>query len=259
MANSDKIAGVVKGVVIKSIGVAIALDTEKEKNSSIIVAYAKGDAFEDIRFTAMPLPKKQLYNRASFLSAICQAENVKNVTYTDFDGKDKDIYVCRAREGDVYDFVERDDSKNKYLSDFAEIEASCLDFVSEPVSVKHYKPLTVSVRYDRSAPEYPENSIEYAVTNAFNACLLGRLFTREEFRLETGDGERVKFAVRSVPSRYVDLTTIYVKPEIFVGEKRVSAYVTEEIKVINGNEMSTRIYKLAFRPSANDYYITKMN
>ena len=259
MANSDKIAGAVKSVVIKSIGAAIVLDTEKDKNSSVILAYAKGDSAGDICFTAMPLPKKKLYTRSDFLSAICQAENVKNITYVDFDGKDKDIYVCRAKDGNVYDFVERDERENKFSRDFAEIEASCLDFSTEPVSVKHYKPLEVSVRYDRSTPEYPENGIQYAITNAFNACLLGRLFTMEEFQLETGDGERVKYEVRSVPAKYIDLNTLYIKPEVFIGEKRVSTYVTEEMKVIDGVETSTKIYKLAYRPSANDYYITKKN
>ena len=95
MSGEDKKQGVVNGLVINSIGAAIAYDAEKEKNSSIIVAYSKGKSNEDIRFTTIKTPKKALYTRQDFIDAIRSAEGVRNVTYVDYDGTDKDIYVCR--------------------------------------------------------------------------------------------------------------------------------------------------------------------
>ena len=100
MASNDKTQGIKNGLVVKSIGAAAVIDPSKAKNSCIVIAYAKGDTTEDIRFTAIKLPKKNQYEREDFLSAIRHAENVKNLAYVDFDGKDKDIYVCRQRDGE---------------------------------------------------------------------------------------------------------------------------------------------------------------
>ena len=258
MANNDKTQGVENGLIVKSIGTAIAIDAKKEKKSSIIIAYAVGEGTSDIRFTAIRLPKKQLYGTDDFLSAICKAEKVKNITYCDFDGTDKDIYVCRNKDGNVYDYVERDHKTNKYGVGFAEIETSTLKFETNVTEIEDTETvLDIKVTHNIAAAEADPASLQYAVVNAYNACLLGIMFSHEEFQLETGEGKRVKIEVRSTPSRYIDLSTLYVKPEIIEGDKFVNTYVTEPINVINGRDMSTRVYRLAYRKSQESYYIAK--
>ena len=258
MANNDKKEGVVSGLIVKSIGTAIAIDAKKEKKSSIIIAYAVGEGTSDIRFTAIRLPKKELYEPKDFLSAICKAEKVKEITYCDFDGTDKDIYVCRSKDGNVYDYVERDSKTNKYGAGFAEIEASTLKFETNVTEIEDTeKVLDIKVTYNIAAAEADPSSLQYAVVNAYNACLLGIMFSHEEFQLETGEGKRIKIEVRRIPSRYIDLSTLYVKPEAIEGDNFITSYVTEPMNVINGRDMSTRVYKLAYRKSLESYYIAK--
>lgn len=261
MSSEDKKQGVVNGVVVNSVGAAIAYDAEKEKNSVIILAYSKGNSNDDIRFTSIKPSKKGLLTRDDFIDAIRSAEKVRNVTYVDYDGTDKDIYVCRPCEGDVYDFVERDDIRNRYVDGFAEIEASNLKFSVDNVTApsKPMKPLDATVSFSPTGSEYSQNTLEYAVMNAYNACLIGKVFSRDEFRLETGDGGRVKYEIRSVAAKYVDLSTLYVHPEINEGDNFVSSYVTEPMNVINGDEIITRIYKISYRATFDDYYLTRVN
>ena len=260
MSGEDKKQGVVNGLVINSIGAAISYDAEKDKNSLIVVAYSKGRSNEDIRFTTIKTPKKTQYTRQDFIDAVRSAEGVRNVTYVDYDGTDKDIYVCRPKEGDVYDFVERDDVRNRYVDGFAEVEASNLKFaVGDITLTKPGKPLEVEVSYNPTGSEYAINGLEFAFINAYNACILGRMFSRDEFQLETGDGGRAKYEVRSVSAKYVDLSTLYVRPECNEGDSFVSSYVTETMNVINGDEMITRAYKITYRASFNDYYLTRTN
>lgn len=259
MASNDKTQGIQTGLVVKSIAAAAAIDSSKPKNSCIVIAYAKSDAPEDIRFTAIKLPKKGLYVREDFLSAISHAENVKNLSYVDFDGKDKDIYVCRSAEGEVYDFVERDNGSNRYGSGFAEIEASNLVFSTETTQVSIEKAMQIEITYNVNGSEYARDSVQFAIINAYNACLLGKMFSRNEFKLETGSGERVKIEVRAVSGKYVDLSTLYIRPDSNVGDSFVSSYVTEKMNVINGDDMITRAYKLSYRPVFKGYYIERID
>jgi hypothetical protein len=217
MAVNDKAQGVKSGLIISSVSCAIALDKQKEKKSCIVIAYAIGGG-DDIRYTAIKLPKKQTYKRDDFLSAICQVEKVTQLTYVDFDGKDKDIYVCRAKEGEVFDFVERDNLKNSFGEGFAEIESSQLRFATTATEAVVDEKNAFEVAYNIEASKYEKDSLQYAVINAYNACLLGRIFSLEEFQLETADRERVKYEIRAVSAKYIDLQTLYIKPEIIEGE-----------------------------------------
>ena len=253
MANNDKIQGVRAELNVKSVGVALALDSEKEKKSSIIIAYSVGNGVEDIKFTSIKLSKKQPYKREDFLSAICQAENIKNLSYNDFDGNEKDIYVCREKEGVVYDFVDRDMAKNRISEGFAEIESCNLYFTVEDFEPKQGASFPVTVRETVSPTEYEVNSLQYSAMNAYNACLLGKLFSEPEFQLELDDRKRVKIEVRSTPSRYVDLSTLFIKPDIIQGETFVDTYITEQMCVIDGVDMMKLSYKIKYRPSTHSY------
>lgn len=256
MSSNERIHGVDNGLIVKSIGTAITIDPQKNKNTCIIIAYLITDSVSDVKFIAIKPPKKSL-TRDDVLSIISEVENSKHIYYLGFDGKDKDIYVCREQSGEVYDFVARDTSSNKYIDGFAEIEASHLPFVVTVGDLKLNQLLNLSVEYSALPPTYEVASLHYAVANAFNACLLGKVFSNEEFQLETGDGERVKIEVRSIKSRYADLSTLYVKPESIFGEKIVNSYVTESMNVINGDDMVKKTYKIAFKKSLNDYFIAK--
>ena len=259
MASNDKTQGIKNGLVVKSVAAAAVIDSSKAKNSCILIAYAKGDTKEDIRFTAIKLPKKNPYAREDFLSAIRHAENVKNLAYVDFDGKDKDIYVCRCADGDVFDFVERDNAANRYIKGFAEVQASNLLFETEKTSISLDKAMDIEVSHNGQGSSYERDSVQFAIINAYNACLLGIMFRGNQFRLETGDGERVKIEVREVSSKYVDLTTLYVRPVINVGDGFISSYNTEPMNIINGDEMVTRAYKLSYRAMFGNYYIERID
>ena len=258
MSANDKKQDVARELVINSIGAAIACDFKKEKNSSVIIAYSVGDKNEDVKFTAVRLPKKTM-EREDFLSAIITAEGVRRATYVDYDGKDKDIYICRPRVGEVCDFAARDSVTNRYESGFAEIEASNLKFATEPITVKYGEVLDISVSYSAQGSDYQTSGLEFAIVNAYNACLLGRLFSREEFQLETGDFKRAKIEVRVLSAKFVDLSTLYIKPEILEGDNFVSAYVTEPVNVIDGDDMTAKVYRIEYRASYNGYYISRLN
>ena len=256
MASIEKIQGVENGLIIKSIGTAIALDPPKNKNTCIIIAYLITDNVNDVKFIAIKPPKKSL-TRADVLSIISKIEDSKRVFYLDFDGKDKDIYVCREKSGDVYDFVERDLASNKYVDGFAEIESSLLPFVAEIPELKINQLLDAKVEYSVLSSDYESGSLQYAIVNAFNACLLGKVFSSEEYQLETGDGERIKIEVRSIRSKFVDLSTLYVKPETLIGERCVNSYLTETMNVINGYDMEKKTYRLSFKKTLNNYSVAK--
>lgn len=253
----DRKQGVEKGIILNSISAAMYTDLKKPKDSLIIVSYSKGNSIEDVKFVAMKPPVRAPYKREDFIKAICSAENVRNLTYVDYDGKDKDIYICRKREGDVYEFVDRDETANRYVDGFAEIEASYLKFSVTIPKISFTNPLDFKFEYDPETPEYGEDSLEYAAINSFNACLLGKIFSGVEFQLETGDGNRVKYEVRKVSAKYVDLSTLYVRPDIIDGYKYVSSYTTEPMTIIDGNENMERVYKIAYKPIFKNYYVAK--
>ena len=258
MSDNDK-KGVVNGIVLSSVAVAIAYDVKKEKNSLLMIAYSKSEMKNDISFVAIGLSKKKTYTREDFLAAIRIAEGVKTITYVDFDGTDKDIYICRAAEGEVYDFVQRDDIQNRYVCGFAEVEASNLKFSAEVDKIKTGVRLEIPVAFNNDGVEYEQNGLNYAVVNAYNACLLGKILSKDEFQLETGDRTRVKYEIRAHSAKYVDLSTLYIHPEKNEGDNFVSSYLTEPLNVIDGDEMSSKIYRIIYRASFNGYHITRCN
>lgn len=251
--------GVEKAINLNSISAAMYHDAKRPKDSLVIVAYSKGNSHSDIRFVAIKPPVRSPYKREDFIKAIASAEDVRSVSYVDFDGKDKDIYICRKGLGEVYDFVDRDEAANRYTDGFAEIESSYLKFSAEVPKLVPMKPLEIDIIYNPEVPEYGEDSVEYAVINAYNACLLGKIFSGEEFQLETGEGRRAKYEVRKISGRYVDISTLYIHPEILDGTNYVASYTTEPMTVINGNETMTKVYKIAYNPTFKNYYVRRIN
>jgi hypothetical protein len=219
-----------------------------------IMAYALGDNKSDIRMLSIPLPKKNLYTREELLSFIAQAEKAKPIDYMDFDGTEKDIYVCRPESGEIIEIVPRKEFENRFEKGFAEIESDFLKFDLELKPFKIGKPIEAEI-IGIGNPKYEQHSYEYAVANAYNACLLGRVFSREEFQLETKDNCRVKYEVRQGSSKYIDLTTLYVHPEKIEGKFCYQAYRTEPMNVINGDEVSQKIYRIKYDNVKMDYAV----
>ena len=259
MSSKDKSQGVTSGMIVESIACTFAMNVIKRKKPAIIIAYAKGSKIEDIRFVAIDVPKKELYSRNDILAAICRAEKVKKITYCDFDGNDKDIYICRERTGEVYDFVERDNRFNRFLDGFSEIESVNLKFETEAIDIRLGVGFFAKMTYNMEAEVKDRGSLQYALANVYNACLLGRLLSYSEFQLETGDGKRVKYEIRSIPSKYLDLSMLYIKPETYEGEDFVSSYITDPINVIDGTDMTEKVYRLRYRISRSDYYVERCN
>lgn len=253
----EKKQGIEKGIILSSISASIYYDSNKPKDSLVIVSYSKGDANEDVKFVVLKAPVKGPFKREDIIKGICEAEKIRNLTYVDFDGKDKDIYICHPGEGEVYEFVERDETKNRYIDGFAEVEASQLRFSANIPKLSFKKPIEIDISFDPDAPGRDQNGLEYAIYNAYNACILGKMFSKEEFHLETGDGERVKYEVRTTPSKYIDLSTLYIHPQINEGNKFVTTYITEPINVINGDEMQTKTYKITYSNKFKGYYISR--
>lgn len=261
MAHSVAEKGTQTGLSVLSIGACLAQPTEKKKSPYIAVAYKYGHGALDVGFLFMDLPpKNKVYDREDFLQAIKQAEGVKSVTYVNTDGKQKDICICRHDVGLNQDFVERKDRDNSFIDGFSEVMASSLRFEVSDMNNLAIKPLRkldikVSFAFESS---YEKDSYEYAVINAFNACLLSKLFEREELQMETKDHKRVKIEVRNTVSSFIDGGTLFIKPIFRESNVLVDYYVTEEFNFIDGEDVFTRTYKISYSNRLNEYTITRL-
>ncbi|MBP3665814.1 MAG: hypothetical protein J6K29_02065 [Clostridia bacterium] len=247
-----------KSLTVNSIGICVAATTDKKTPPCIIVAYSVGQTAEDIRLLAMNLPRKGLYGRGDFLNAIAKAEKARQVIYKDYNCEDKDLYICRPAVGDTYEIIPRDERAQRFGQGFAEIETAALKFEVEELSVHIGKKLSCRFLY-RVQAEYPVDSYEYATVNAYNACLLGRVFSREEFRLETGDGKKAKYEVRTSESKYVDMSTLYVRSVKNSEQGVVEYYVTEPLLEINGEDMTRKTYQIIYKNILKDYSINRFD
>lgn len=245
-----------RSYIVKSIGLCVANPTGAKKKPCVMIAYAIGNTENDIRMLSVPLPKKTLYTREELLACIAKAENARTVQYLDFDGEDKDIYVCRPEQGEVLEIVPRDDFMNRFEAGFAEIQSDFLKFGVEMNSFKIGRKIEARI-FDTETPEYERDSYEYALINAYNACLLGRVFSESEFQLETVDHQRVKREVKQMAAKGVDEVTLYVKPEKQEGQDVVLSYLTEPINVIDGDDKSLKIYRISYWKHIKDYSITR--
>lgn len=265
MAFKTKKTEAITNVCISSVGVCLATSEDKKKPSCLVVAYK---VEEKIKFVATAYPVNKEYDRDSILAIVGKAENAKEVTYNTMDGFLKDIYVCRADKGKIVDFVPRDYAQNRYVDGFIEILASNLKFkVKEGVDdfqKKFDKPMEFTFSTFGSNG-YVAGSYEYAIANAYNACLLGGVFDREEFQLETKGKKRVKAEVRSYESEFFEQEILCVKPHFSDEDDLVDYYVTEEFQRISPEDVYTQTgkgvysYKISYIESFKDYNLTRNN
>lgn len=247
-------------LVVTSIGACIALPEAKKSDPCIVIAYSTGGE-RSVSFVTMDLPSKnKLYTRDDLLQTIRSCEGVKNITYADAQGRPCNIYFCRENTGKIIDVVERDYENNSFCKGISEVYSSGLKFVIENSEQIVWKPgkkieMTVSATTES---RYCANTYEYAAVNAYNACLLGRVFEREELQLETKDGKRIKFEVRCETSQFLDDSVMYITPIFRGAESVVDYYETEEFNYIDGDDSYTRKYRITYTNRLNDYNLVRL-
>jgi len=257
--EKEKKKGIASDFIITSIGACVAEPEDKKKDPCVIIAYSTGTGKDAIKFTSIGFPgKNKLYNENDIFGAIMAVEKVKNVTYTDSEGRPKDIYFCRAGEGKVTDVIERDYETRKYKGRMAEILSSPLKFALDEelvLPIKSGKNINVNI-IGATDCTYAEGSYEYAIINAFNACLLGSVFDNQALRLETKSGRRVRIEIRTESSDIVEDAILYVRPVMENGV--LAGYVTEQFNYIDGKELSSRAYKITYKNRFNDYVLERV-
>ena len=253
-----QVKGVSTDLIVTSVGVCAAMPNEKKKAPCVVIAYRKEQGGK-VSFVMTDFPAKKPYVAEDILNAIKQAEEVKNVTYVGNDGAKKDIYVCRENSGEVVDIVQRDNANNRFLEGIAEVQSTQLRFaVSLPANFawKSNKLLDISV--DAGAPStYDKRSYEYAIINAYNACLLGNIFEREELQLQTKGKKCVKIEVRANASVFVEEDVLYIRPIFREYQDCADFYQTEEFSYVDGDDVSTRIFKITYTNRFHDYNLVR--
>lgn len=251
--------------ILSSVGVCLVTTEDKKRPSCLVIAY-KVD--EQIKFVATSYPANKEYDRDSILAIIGKAEGVKTVSYYTVDGFLKDIYVCRPDKGKVVDFVPRDTVQNRYEDGFTEILESNLKFKIKEGIEDLQKKFDKALQFTFSsmgANGYEVGSYEYAIANAYNACLLGVLFEREEFQLETKSKKRIKVEVRSYISEFFEHEILCVKPHFSDEDDLVDYYITEEFQRISPDDVYTQVgkgvysYKISYIESFKEYTLTRNN
>jgi hypothetical protein len=259
MIESKKEKGFASDLIITSIGACIAIPEEKKKDPCVMVAYAIESSKEISCIKVDFLPKGRLHSRETIMDAVKAAEKVKNITYTDAQGRAKDVYFCRSGSGKITDVVERDYDADQYKGDISEILSGQLRFLisnMEEIDLKSEKAFSLKI-IGANENLYAANTYEYAMVNAYNACLLGRVFEREELCLETKDKKRVKIVVRPEKTAYMEEDILCIKPIFHDDGVTVDHYLTEEFNYIDGQTSSCRAYEIKYTHRNNDYNLVR--
>lgn len=261
MAATNKKLEAANDLVVNGVGVCLALPEDKKQTPLVFVAYMTGNKCSDVHFVPMAFPNKKPYTAAEIFAAIGQAEQVRNVTYTDPLGRPKDIFICRHNSGRIVDIALRNEEKNCFADGLAEILSSGVKFavtLPEKPAFKPNKAAEIEVASTVERKYYTKDSYEYAIVNAYNACLLAGVLDSEEFQFETKNRRRVKFEFRKPHVSFVDDTVLYIEPIFRETDEFVEHYVTEEFGFVNGEEIAYRAYKIQFSPRLNHYQVARI-
>lgn len=244
-------ARAVRSVIINSVGACIALPDDK-KRASVVVAYARE---KEIFFLLLPLPaKNKFYLREDFLLAIAKAEGVDEAVFLDDESRPRDICVCRAEEGIIRDFVPRDEER--FAEGFCEVLSGNVRFwIEGKAEGKLYEKFTCRITVNASAP-YERDSLEYAVVNAYNACLLGKVYMSDELYLETRSGKRVRIEVRNNSSRRLEENILYLRAISRDSDGFIDYYLTEDFNYNDGDLLRPCKYQIRYSNRMNGYNIT---
>ncbi len=261
--NEKKTKSASQDLTVLSIGVALALPEEKGQKPCIVIAYMTdtGDRTKAISYVMLDWsPKQKPHTRDSLLEAVRAAEKVKHISYRDFCGGPKDLYLCRPAAGKITDIVERDYDRDAYADGFAEICECNLRFVIDTTGeIRRKTKKRLQFRIISSIEQaYQPGSYGYAIVNAYNACLLGNLFEKEVLRLVTHENTRVKLEVREHHSAFVDNSILYIHPVFHDGSRLVDHYMTEAFELIDGESRPAFAYKLIYNDRFSDYLPLRM-
>lgn len=243
-------------LTLNGVGVCSVKSKDKKCASMVFIAYSAAEDNSAIGFVAMDFPKEgQYYSVTDILTAIARAENAQSVRYVDEKQRLKDIYVCREPSGVAYDVVERDYNADKYVDGFAEVcsDNVRLTVVKTDEKIKPLQKLTFNFR-NVANESYDKSSYEYAITNAYNACLLGALFSGALFAMETREKRRVRIEVRASTSSNINFGVLYVE-RVLDSEGFVDHYMTEEFVYIDGESQARRRYSLRYSERRGHGYV----
>jgi hypothetical protein len=247
-------------LIVYSIGACIASPEGKKSDPCIAVAYMSG-ADKQVAFVTMPLPPKgKLYTESDFLSAIRAAEGAANVTYHNAAGVQKDILFCRPTAGAVLDVIPRNYKSGYFEGEFGEVcECGVRFYIEDELTAvlpkKQGTRFTLNIAPVKN--EYAVGSLPYALTNAYNACLLGCAFEREELQFETKDRRKVHFEVKRETPIFLNERALYIKPIFREDADTVDFYETEEFNYIDGEDLYVRKYKILYSNRMNGYNIMR--
>lgn len=234
-----------KEIVVKEISIAVYAPAKIAKN--VVVAYISSNvANMKFNYTILPIPKTGRCTRSDILEAIRVCESVDNVVYSYANGSDKNIYVCRALEGVVFDVIDR--NGNMYIDGFSEIAQTNLPFnILDVDLLKREKAAKCECALQRSNSNvengYDTDSFEYVLLNACNACLLGVAFDNDEFDIMSYNGRRIKIEVRTADNFNESENILNIQPRFDI-KGYCSEYVTETFRLI-GEDMTINSLKYA--------------
>ena len=238
-------------IIVKSIGIC-PMDKD-DKHSCVVLCYAFSDY---IKFINIPYPKNK-YDYQDLINVIKSVENVKKVQYSFSNGENRQIFICRKRDGKVNDIIERDYINNRFCGDFSQIVSSKLKFgiSNELKQEKNYK--TYSVEISPNINGQDDDAYKYTVLNAYNACLLGKVFFSEEFDMETKYGKHIKVEVRVDKSSY-DESLLNITPVYNSISGIVDYYETEKFSYIDGKSNIEKTYQIFYFSRIKDYEIRRV-
>lgn len=229
----------------------------KEGQRYAVIAY---DISGKIVYSIMPVDTDKKYKYNDILDVIKKAQKVRNITFVHREGGAKYIYICREKEGKIVDIAERNNEYNCYIDGFAEISMDNLKFVVTelPTSFPVIKPFNCNVL--RGINNYEINSLEFAVVNTYNACLLSQIFEEnEEFNIHTKNNQRVRIEIKESGGRYIDDNCLRVNTIKLGGaDSCVEGYETEKFNYIDGICASLCAYKIEFTERWNKYLIFRI-
>lgn len=257
--RSDKFAG--SELILSGVGACLGQSNDKKKTPLVAIAYMTGNTARDVAFTFIEAPAKgKLYTPEDLLQAIADAEQVGHVTYLDASGRPKAVCLCRPGSGKITEIFKRDYETNHYVGRATETHAAQVKFCLDDENLSNIKPGKRVLAPCHSSPgsQYEEGSLAYAMVNAYNACLLTRVFEREELQLETKSKHRVKLEIRAQIPTFLEGDVLYIKPVFKGSENVIDHYLTEEFHYIDGENVFCRSYKITYSNHLNDYNLVRV-
>lgn len=200
-----------------------------------VIVYKSGGVKGEFNYIVTSIPKSGTFRYEDIINIIKNAAHVDLISCKDKSGRAKPIYVLRNTSGKIFDIVERDYTRDRFIGNFSEIAMTDLRLELDDISGKRPQNTVLSCKIKALKSNYTAGTPEYALINACNACLLGNIFDSDEFDMVTYDGEKVKLEVRL--SNYIsnEEDVISVSPAFDNNGCCKGNYATEKFECIDVN------------------------